>query len=265
MKKYALLIFASVLLMTMTFSPVFAKNFNLLEGQSIEYFSQGEGYIAVPAGALYANSPATTLEIVCNDGEDGTFGSADSIGIFQQFTTNGVTEYLPMAWFIASPDPTQTNAQVTFYRTLFKGLPAAVVAVIPLPTTPPTSITIANTKAVSDTVLSVERHGNTISAKLTASQTVIYATGVGTGKRATIPAFSVEFDKVGGNIHTDITKTLDSSKGLSGYTQIVEASGFEATGLFKCSSTAWTTTNAPMTNSLISMHEISIYIPPTSP
>jgi hypothetical protein len=255
MKKYPILFsIVCLLLISMTFSSVFAKDFNLPEGQSIEYFSQGEGYIAVPAGALYTNSPATTLKIACNDGEDGTFGSADTIGIFQQFTTNGVTEYLPMAWYVASPDPTQPNAQVTFYRTLFSGLPAAV-AVGPF----------VNTKAVSDTLLNVERHGNTISAQLTASQRIIYATGVGTGLPATIPAFSVEFNKVGGNIHTDTTKTLDHSKGLSGYTQIVQASGFEATGLFTCSSSRWTTTDASMTDSFISMHEISTYIPPSKP
>ena len=142
---------------------------------------------------------------------------------------------------------------------ILSGLPAAVVAQVS------STLTIANTKAVSDTVLKVERHGNSISAQLTTSQAIIYATGVNVGRPATLPAFSVEFSKVGGNVHTQFANYLDPARGLSGYTQIVEASGFDANGLFTCASTRWTTTGTAMTDCAIAMHEISTYIPPSTP
>jgi hypothetical protein len=258
--KYLIVISAiCMVLISATVGSVFAENLNLPDGQKIDYFSQGEGYIAVPAGALYTNSPATSFKIACNDGEGGSFGSADNIIIFQFFQGIDGPEYIPMAWFIASPDTTQPSAQVEFYRAFLSGLPAAVVVQVN------PALTIANTKTVPDTVLKVERHGNSISAQLTASQVVIYATGVNVGRPATIPAFSVEFNKVDGNIHTDITNYLNPAHGLSGFTQIVKASGFDATGLFTCTSTRWTTTNTPMTDCAIAMHEISIYIPPNLP
>ena len=65
MKKHSIIFsVVCILLMSTTFSSAFAKDLNLPDGQKIDYFSQGEGYIAVPVGALYANSPATSSRLL---------------------------------------------------------------------------------------------------------------------------------------------------------------------------------------------------------
>jgi hypothetical protein len=168
MKKLTVIVLALVLMMPLAVSPALAKNLNVPDGQSIDYYSQAEGFIAVPANGLYAGSPATTLKIVANDILTGSLGPGrDNIDIFIQWpNSKGGIDYIPLALYLATPDPAPTPDNVlNFIKTTLSGFPSAIT--IP-------ALGISNTKAVPDTVVNVERHGNSISAQLTTPQTIIW-------------------------------------------------------------------------------------------
>jgi hypothetical protein len=258
MKKITLLI-SAILLITLMVSPVFAKDYNLPVGQSKDYYSQGEGYISVPAGALFANSPATTLKVICNEVTDGTLGPATCLGLSMPWPNPESTQYIPLAWFVASSNPESANQVVAFLKVLLKGFPSAVC----VPMTAPTAIAgLNNTKVISNSIVSIERHGNSISAQLTQPIDFLYPSSTGKGGvKATLPAFSIEFDKVGGSVHTEKTLIYNYGDQYSKYTQMVEHMGFCAVGAFTCS--AWSYIEKPMTNCFIAMHGTSVYIPPS--
>ena len=258
MKKLAVIALTSILFLTIAVSPAFAKNLNVPAGQSVDYYSQAEAYVAVPANGLYTGSPATTLKIVANDILTGSLGPGrDNIVIFIQWPSpTGGINYIPLALYLATPDPAPNPDNVlNFITTVLSGFPSAI-------TVP--ALGISNTKAVPETVLNVERHGNSISVQLTTPQTIIWPFVTGGGRPATIPAFSMEVNKVGGSVHITEVNHLTGYPGASGYTQIVEHMGFNADGTFSTdpSSTQWHATDQAMTDCLVVMHGITTYIPP---
>lgn len=254
MKKLTIIVSALFLVMTFAISPALAKNLNVPDGQSVDYYSQAEGFIAVPANGLYTGSPATTLKIVANDILTGSLGPGrDNIDIYIQWpNSQGTINYIPLALYIATPDPAPNPDNVLdFLKTALSGFPSTI-------TVP--ALGISNTKAVAENVINVERHGNSISAQLTTPQTIIWPFITGGGRPATIPAFSIELNAVGGSVHFTLVNHLSGYPGASGYTQIVEHMGFEANGALTCQ--AWGYTDMPMTDALVVMHGITTYIPP---
>jgi hypothetical protein len=235
-----ILIAASLLIM-----PVSAKNFNIADNQNITYSSGGEGYIAVPAGALYTGSSATTLEISFSDVIAGNFGPGANLGISIPWTTStGSTTHIPVAYFLAN-----VPEVATFLKIVLSGFPAAI-----LPN---------NIRTVSPDVVIVERHGNSITAKLTTPQTIIFPIAPGQGRPVTIPAFTIELNKVGGDEQVHKTNVLTGYTGASGYTQQIDKIGFDAEGTFTISSgTSWTADHQTMTDCYITMHGVTLYTPP---
>ena len=232
MKRITVVVLAlSLLMLFSTLAPAFAKNFNYPEGVDVTYSSGGEGYITTPTGA--------SMRILAADVEIGSGGSGDSIEIDILYGTH----YLPVAFFITNPNPDL----IPWLQELFSGLPCANV---------PGSI-----RYVSDDVLIVNRHGNSITVELTTPQTILMVQS-GTPVPVVVPAFTVELNKVGGSVHRDNTIFLTEYPDASGYTIYIEEMGFNARGVFTCP--AWGYDSVSMTDCFITMHGISIHTPPAS-
>ena len=239
MKKKVLGIAVVFLIMASACSivPAFAKNFNY-QGV-IHYSSGGEGYLALPAGSF---GTATSMKIQLADVQIGTFGHGDTIAISLLFIGPNGPVYIPVAWFSSNPNPDviewlKTNA--------LSGFPAAA-----LPN---------NIRYVSDDILMVDRHGNSITGELTTPQTILMMTAAG-AVTVVVPAFTMELNKVGGSVHKETTIELTGYPGASGWTGYIEETGFNAEGAFTCQ--AWSYNSKPMTDCFIAMHQIVNYVPP---
>ena len=237
MKRITVVVLAVSLLMLFgALAPAFAKNFNYPEGQDITYSSGGEGFIVPPVGSF---GPATSMRIGAADVEIGSKGGGDNIEIDFPFPTTEGPIYLPIAFFTTNSNPDL----IDWVQTIMSGLPAAL---------------FGNIRYVSDDVLIVSRHGNSITVELTAPQTIMMGTGP-----VVVPVFTVELNKVGGSVHQEETVLLTGYPDASGYTGYVEEMGFNAEGAFTCP--AWSYNSVPMTDCFITMHGITIYTPPASP
>jgi hypothetical protein len=239
-KRISVVVLAVSLLMLFgALTPAFAKNFNYPEGQDIVYSSGGEGYVATPAGYF---GPVTSMKIRAVNVEIGTHGFGDNIEIDFLFPLPTGPIYLPIAFFTTNPNPDV----IDWLKIVLSGFPAAL-----LPN---------NIRYVSDDVLIVNRHGNSITVELTAPQTILMMPGP---VSVVVPAFTVELNKVGGSVHQDKTVVLTGYPGASGWTGYTEDMGFNAEGAFTCP--AWSYDSEPMTDCFITMHGITIYTPPASP
>lgn len=242
LKKVAVVFSAMALsMMLAAVAPAFAKNFNVPEGVNRVYYSGGEGVIAVPTGWPTGGAHPTLLHIKALDVEIGTLGSADNIEIDVPYPMpDGSTAWLPVAYFTTSTNPDT----VSWAQMLLSGFPAALL--------------LGNIRGVSDSVLKVERHGNSVTVELTASQTVLWFNPTHTGVvAAIIPAFTMQLDKVGGSVHKESVTSLTGYSGASGWTGYVDQMGFNADGVFTC--TGW---NSEMSDCFITMHGISTWVPP---
>jgi len=229
----------ALLLLCMSVVPTFAKNFNYPEGQNVTYTSGGEGFIAPPAGSF---GIITSLKIVAADVKIGTHGSGDNMFIYVPFMTpSGSVAYIPLAWFTTNPNPDV----ISWLKNVMSGFPAALAP--------------NNMRHVSDNVLSVERHGNSITVELTAQQTIMGMSSAGP-VTLVVPAFTMELNKIGGSVHTETIEELTGFDGASGYTGYIDKVGFNAEGTITCQ--LWNYINQPMTNCFITMHSISIWVPP---
>jgi hypothetical protein len=231
------LMFAAIIAMV-SIAPASTKNFNYPEGQNITYISGGEGIIAPPAGYF---GMATSMRLKAHDVEIGTHGSGDNLEIDLLFPLPTGPIYLPIAYFTTNPN---TDVLV-WLKSVLNGFPCAS-----LPN---------NMRYVSDDVLIVERHGNSITVELTAPQTILMMTSTG-AVPVVVPAFTMELNKVGGSVHNEEIIELTGYPGASGYTGYIEEMGFNAKGAF--TSQAWSYANHAMTDCFIIMHGKTIYVPP---
>ena len=237
MKKAAFALLTLSLLMVSTLlTPVFAKNMNVPEGADIIYVSNGYGFVTAPNDWPTAGSSSVVLRIKGIDVEAGTYGPADNIEIDMPY---GPGTWIPLAYFT-----TNSNAELLAWnKALLSGFPCSIF--------PP------NMKAVSESVLQVERHGNSITIALTAPQTVIWPTSLTTAVPVVIPAFTIELNKVGGSIHSESITSLTGYPGASGWTGYIDQMGFNANGVF--TSPGW---GSEMTECFITMHGIATWVPP---
>jgi hypothetical protein len=231
-------VFLAVAISASSIVPAFAKNFNYPEGQDITYTSSGEGYIATPAGYFGA---VTSMKIRAVNVEIGTKGGGDNLEI--DFPVPGTSTYIPVAFFTTNPNP----EVIDWLKILLSGFPVL------LPN---------NIRHVSDDVLIVNRHGNSITVELTAPQTILMIQS-GVPVPVVVPAFTVELNKVGGSVHQDETEVLTGYPGASDWTGYTEEMGFNAEGALTCQ--AWSYDSVPMTDCFIRMHGITIWTPPASP
>lgn len=219
-------------------TPVFAKNMHVPEDAKIDYWSGGIGVIEVPASWPSGGVPQSTLRFYAFEVEAGSLGSSDVLII----TVPAYGAWVAVAIFATNPNV------ASFLKTIRSGMPAAMG---PL-----------NTKSVSESVLKVERQGNRINVELTAPQKIYWTKTSGTGViLVSIPAFTMELDKIDGSIHKDHIDSFTGYAGASGYLDYVEEMGFNANGAFTCEAW-WGTVAHPMTTCFITMHGIMTHVPP---
>lgn len=242
-KVLAILVFALAAIFAISaVAPAFAKINNLDDGVTRSYLSGGSAVIVTPAGWPSGGIPAGALRIEIHNIESGSVLSGDLLSVQILYPQpDGSFVWVPIADFTTNPDA------LPFLKTLMSGLPAAL---FPL-----------NLKSVSDSVLSVERHGNSITAELTAPQTILWLKPTGGVTPVSIPAFTMSLDKVGGSVHQDGITAFTGYPGASGYTKYVDEMGFYANGAFTCVS--WGYVSHPMTDCFIIMHGITTFAPPS--
>jgi hypothetical protein len=228
-------VFLAVAISASSIVSAFAKNFNY-QGV-VHYSSGGEGYIAPPAGSF---GTATSLKIQLADVQIGTYGHGDTIGISLLWNGPNGPVYLPIAWFTSNPNPDV----IDWLKMVLSGFP------VTLPN---------NIRYVSEDVLMVDRHGNSITAELTTPQTIMMLSSTGPIP-VVVPAFTMELNKVGGSVHRETTIELTGYTGASGWIGYIEETGFNAEGVFTCQ--AWSYNSEPMTDCFIAMHQIVNYVQP---
>jgi hypothetical protein len=210
--------------------PAFAKNFNFPEGVNRLYSTGGEGGIAPPPDWPFSMNPALEVLFVVNRVEAGSLGTGDMLTVMRATPSGG---WLPMAFFTTNPN------SVDYAKMLWNGTGAGW-----------------NTFYVPENELMVERHGNTITASLSVPKDCVNLMGA----TFTIPAFSMELNKVGGSIHTKVTHILAGYPNASGYTLEIENMGFNGKGVFTCA--AWEYDAEPMISCTIAKHGIQTGFPP---
>ena len=152
-----------------------------------------------------------------------------------------------------------TTGDPAFLMAFWRGTQIAFDATL---YTLPASYDTNNVIPVSDQVLTAERHGNDITVTLTQQQSV-QLFGYPTMPPAfNLPTFSMELNNYGGSVRFEKTATLAGFPGASGYTQVSDVTGFQATGSFTSNSPGWNYNAAPVSNAFITMHGIQYYYPP---
>ncbi len=216
----ALMVFSS-------FAPAFAKKFKVPEGVIVTYASVGTGVKETPVGLLRINA---------FDIADSTYGPGDylQIEMWWQLTPDAGI-FMPLAVI-----GTNTN-YMDFMKNLWTGVPAG-----------------PNNWEVSEEILQVDRHGNSITASLTVDLSCLVI--IPSPHYLVIPAFTMELDKVGGSFHFEGAMTLDFYPMASGYTLTQDRMGFNADGTLTCP--GWNYDAAPMTDCKVIMHAIDTCIPP---
>ena len=223
-KVTGIFLLLTVNIVAIMIAPAFTKNFNLPEGVNRIYKSGGDAIVATPEGF-----PIPSLRILAVNLEAGAHGPGESIVLQMQIPSGA---WIPIAHITTIAD------SIPFLSVMWSGLPAA-----------------NNIISVLDSELDVDRHGNRITVNLNAPKVISLMFG-----DVTIPAFTMELNKVGGSIHTEYSIPLIGYPGASGYTIEVEMMGFNAEGAFTCE--AWDYAEEQMTEEVITMHGIETFIPP---
>jgi hypothetical protein len=247
------MIFSAVALM-----PVNAKNLNLPDGANNIVYMDGAGIFSVPLIKPFpTNMPGTAQYMQIAFGHvkipnsdlsfdqiivffymqttkpDGTL-NPPSLQPFAVITTNAQDQaFERIVW---------ANSLVKYDATLI-GLPA--------------TFSTDNVKLVSPDALKVERHGNSVSVSLNEPQQLKRPNGP--TSYFTLPAFSATLEKVGGSVHKELSKTFTGYAGSSGYTLVIDQTGFNGQTTF---SSSGLNTGATF-ESYIAMNQINTYYPPS--
>jgi hypothetical protein len=222
-------------------APTFAVNCNVPEDVVMTYYFGGEGVVEVPANWPPGAVHPTALMIVPQHVVVGTYGcDKDGVLINILYTApDGSQHWVPVVYFTNNPNPDV----LPWLRTVLSGMPVAS----------PT-----NSKWVSEDVLTVERHWNRITVKLTAPQNVMWSKLGGGYIPVVIPAFTMELCAHVCSIHYSKTITnFVGYAGASGYTSYKYEMVCNAKGVFTCP--GW---NSEMSDCSVTTHGIVKYVPP---
>jgi hypothetical protein len=243
-------------------APAFAKQTDMPPDSAILYFSGGQATVDIsslnfPNPAL----PCTGLYFFALHVESSTFGSGDAL-VLVLLQPSKMPPPMPSIFAIPFAYITTNAAVIGFVKTVYLGTGIyRHAAGVP---------DLDNTRVVSSEELSVTRHGNRIAVHFDPDVPMILdfpLGGLGWPKPKVplvLPAFDMEWDKVGGSIHELQTMALPKSSGLTGYTVSVEVMGFAAGASFKCAD--WNQKGVPVTVTAadvrIVMHGDQTFVPP---
>ncbi len=258
MRKVALL--TLVFAFSITFAcvaPALAKNLNLPPGvEIIDYINAG-GQADIPIlQPLPSNYPASTtdMRLSFKHVEMPNAGLSFS-GLLVQLrilTANATTySWQPFAYITTNADEEQFVKKV--WSGTFINFNATSIGL-------PASFSTYNVKVVSEDVLQVDRHGNSVTVKLNAPQQI--KRPAGPAVYFTLPAFSLDLTKIdnAGSMQFSLVIEFKGYPNASNYTFVSESMGFAANGVFTCSGLPLNT--GPVTNAAVIMKGTHTYSPP---
>jgi hypothetical protein len=256
-KIWGILLVLGIIASVAVFMPASAKNLNFPPGADRVDYINGGGTVDIALNApLPANYPpsATIMRLKFMHVEMPNADlSFDAVIVFFYMKLTGATDYTWQPFAVI----TDNQNYATFCETFWRGSLIKWNIPPPPPIYPPTAVGTNNVKLVSDDVLTVERHGNSVSVNLKSEQPL---TRPVTGYTFMLPAFSLELKKVGGSAHDIQTDTLNWYADASGYTYVFDTMGFKANAVF--SSTGALKTGAT-SDAVVVMHGTHTFYPPT--
>jgi hypothetical protein len=233
------MLFASIM-------PTFAKNLNLPNGADRVYYGNAGGTVDIAITPNSASTPlptgyppsVTAMRFKFMHNEMPNAGeSFDVLTVFFWMSTrNADGSTNPPSWqpfMVVTDNP----AFAQFSELFFRG--SLVKWNVPpnYPLQP--AFSTNNVQLVDDDDLSIVRHGNSVTIKLTAEQTlerpipVTPLTNPPVQATFKFPAFTLELNKAGeGSTHSVDSDTLNDYPDASGYTYVFEMMGFDATAVF---------------------------------
>ena len=277
MKRY-LLAFSLCLVLTilapLVALPVSAKNLNLPDGADRIYYGNGGGTVDIAVTPHSTSTPLPTGYPTSLDAMRFKFlhvempnadQSFDTLTVFLHIKLTGSTEYSWQPFMVV----TDNADYAQFAETWLRGSLVRWNVPPNYPYQP--AFPTHNVQLVNDDELSVERHGNSVSVKLTAEQIierpspVLPLTNPPLQSTFKFPAFTLELKKVGEgsmfNVDSDI---LNDYTDASGYTYVFESMGFDATAVFTAQplSTGQLLRTGATSNAGVAMKLVHTYFPP---
>ena len=274
MKKKIIIFFSLTLIVLLAaLTPIFAKDLNYpTDVNRIDYINAGgQAEVALPAlpstDSALQNYPttATAMRFSFSHIEvPNADKSFDTLLVWLYLIPSGASSRVwePFAYF--TTDPTEIAFQEAFWHGSFVNFDATLYYMNPPTNTIhfPSTWSTDNVIGVSNDVLQVVRHGNSVTVTLSASEQVKRPLQMPPGKSFVIPALTLELTKYGGSVNFVETTNLVNYLGASGYTFVNEVTGFNANGVV-ASPTAWLN-GATAENAYLAMDAKHTYYPPTS-
>jgi hypothetical protein len=270
MRKMKSLVFSSILLLvismmmsSLTIMPVTAKNLNLPDGaNNINYYNAGgQAEVALPAGMAGFPTSATGMRFsVVHVEIPNSDTSFDSLLVWMYVKPTGFPlGWYPFAIIISNANTEQVELLHNYWAGSFVNLDATKYFMNPPANTIPFPANYGtdNVIVVEPGVLTVDRHGNSITVNLKEQQQ--FKRPFTTGTNLPIPAFTLELKAQGESIHGTETHAIVGIPGASRYTLVNEYMGFGATGTI----TGEGYLNGPaVNNAMVAMHGTHTYYPP---
>ncbi len=249
-------LFLASLMTVANVTPALAKNLNLPDGANkVGYYdAAGLADIALPTPlpAGYPSS-ATAMRFSFAHVDTTSDGSSfDNLVVWLYMKPTGSQTLVWEPFAVITTD----QMDATFERTLWHGSFVEFDATLYPPA--PISYGTDNVKVVSESALSVTRHGNDVTINLNEPQTLKRPLSAST--TFIVPAFSLELNKYGGSMHDLSTHLWAGYPGASGYTMIQDEMSFNANGDF--TSIGSTFDGAPVSNGFVIMHGDHTFYPP---
>jgi hypothetical protein len=247
--------------MLMIFSciaPALAKNLNYPPGVEIIHYINAGGQADIPIlTPLPPNYPTSTtdMRLSFKHVEMPNAGLSFSGLLVQlRILTTGATNHSwqPFAYITTNADEEQFVKNV--WSGSFINFDATSIGL-------PASFSTYNIKVVSEDVLQVDRHGNSVTLNLNSPQQIKRPSGPSV--YFTLPALSLDLNKIDNAGSTQLSMTVEFKgyKNSSNYTFVSESMGFAANGVFTCSGLPLNT--GPVTNTALIMKGTQTYYPPS--
>ena len=259
---------------TSSFCTVLGKNVNVPEGTSIFYWSGANTTINAPSSFKIGAQPVQ-ISILAFDNLGGSLGTGDTLLLTAIIPVSGKPTAFPWAIITTNEEAAVVQKQA------FKGTPVYITNTVG-------GADLNNIFIVTKQQLSVARHGNSITVDFNPTSTITLkfpntpwwpvpipnpnpppTTIPAFLYSLVLPAFHLTVEKYGGSIHTEQSKTFESTPipgfppiVLSGYTLASDTMGFYADATFTCPSWSAPVKVQTASDAMVTMHGINTVIPP---
>ncbi len=291
MKNKKVIIFLTLVLVSLMIASTFvactsAKNLNVPDAILIDYCNAGgTASFTLPSTLAVYPNPATSIQFrVMHCEIPNADKSFDSLLIFlgfpaQDANNNPITKYQPYAQITTSQE--YADFGEAFWHGTFMQFDATLYTGLPVNRGTDEQSGRNNIQVVGSDVLSVERHGNDVTVKLTEPQT-IYVPLYGLAKPTaspqsfTLQPFTLELSKYGSAFHilapvtmgNPADSTSPSWRGASGMTIVHDELRFNANAVLTLPGTGilnGATVTATAADTVVIMNAIHTFYPYVAP